>query len=199
MSDPLRGVPDPVGPPRTPLLHPSELDPAQAALHAEITDGPRAAQTLIPLTGPEDRLLGPFALMLLAPQVGSAVQALGAALRTSTELDAQSRELAVLVVAAHERSRFEWLAHQPAALACGLTRTQLQQVLDDAVPSGLDTTKRCVVRTTRALLSDGTLDDEQYLDALRELGRARLAELVWLVGYYRMLATAIAALRPEEG
>ncbi|TVT11479.1 carboxymuconolactone decarboxylase family protein [Amycolatopsis bartoniae] len=194
----LRDVPKAPGPARTALLGPEELTAEQAELHATIAHGPRAEQTSVPLIDCEGRLLGPFALMLLAPAVGAAVQQVGAVLRTRTELSPRSRELAILTVAAHRRSRFEWEAHQGAALEAGLEVAQLQQILDGVIPDDLSEEDRCVVSTANELLTQGSLGDADYESALRILGEKRLAELIWLVGYYSMLAVALATLRPES-
>jgi alkylhydroperoxidase/carboxymuconolactone decarboxylase family protein YurZ len=197
VDDDLTGRPGPAGPPRVPLLRPDELDIEQAQLYAEIADGPRRSQAaVVPLTDDEGRLLGPFALMLLTPRIGSAVQALGAALRFDPSLSPRARELAVLTVAAHRRSEFEWLAHERAALAAGLTGGQLQALLDGEVPAGLEAVEEVVVRTVRRLLLDGGLDDEGFAEARSVLGTGSVAALVWLVGYYGMLATALATFRP---
>ncbi|MDL5159661.1 carboxymuconolactone decarboxylase family protein [Actinomycetospora termitidis] len=150
----------------------------------------------MPLVDAEGRLLGPFALMLLAPGVGSAVQQVGATLRTGTELSSLGRELAILTVAAHQRSAFEWEAHEHAARQAGADSAQLQAVLDGAVPDGLPEVETCVARTARTLVTLQTLPDDDYDRAVATLGTACVAELVWLVGYYAMLALALAALRP---
>lgn len=198
MPEELTGRPAPRGPARTPLLHPAELDGERARLHAEITSGPRRAQSsVVPLTDDDGRLLGPFAVMLLTPGLGSAVQAVGAALREVTSLSPRSRELAVLAVAARRRSHFEWLAHEQAARAAGVAPAQLQALLDGRVPEGLDEVDEVVVATTWRLLDDGELDDDGYARATSALGVEALAALVWLVGYYAMLATALATFRPD--
>jgi 4-carboxymuconolactone decarboxylase len=54
-----------------------------------------------------------------------------------------------------------------------------------------------VGRLARAMTADRTLSDEDYADGVAALGRARLAELTWLVGYYGALALALAVFRPE--
>jgi 4-carboxymuconolactone decarboxylase len=57
-------------PPRLELLSVPELDQAQRAVYDAITGGPRASQRgTVPITDPEGRLLGPFAVMLLSPGV----------------------------------------------------------------------------------------------------------------------------------
>lgn len=198
MSQDLVGRPVPRGPARLPLLHPAELDGARARLHAEITQGPRQAQaSVVPLTDDAGRLMGPFAAMLLEPGIGSAVQAVGAALRGEELLGPRARELAILAVAARRRSHFEWLAHEQAARAAGVPTAQLQALLDGRVPDGLDQVDEVVVGTTWRLLDDGELDDAGYAEATAVLGVEALAALVWLVGYYAMLATALATFRPD--
>ena len=193
----LVGRPRPRGPARVPLLRPAELDEERARLHAEIAGGPRRSQAaVVPLVDDDDRLLGPFGLMLLAPRIGSAVQALGAALRFDESLPPRYRELAILAVAAHRRSEFEWLSHEHAARGAGIREDQLQALLDGAVPDGLEPAEETVVRTVRRLLDDGELDDDAYAGAVAALGTETLAALVWLVGYYSMLATALATFRP---
>ncbi|MGR7025815.1 carboxymuconolactone decarboxylase family protein [Geodermatophilus sp. URMC 62] len=197
MSEELTGRPGPAGPPRIALNRPDELDAERARLYEEIAGGPRRGQSsVVPLTDGDGRLLGPFAVMLLAPRVGSAVQAVGAALRFDRSLTERSRELAILTVAAHRRSEFEWLAHESAALATGLRAGQLQVLLDGGMPPDLDAADEVVVRTVRRLSVDGTLDDEGFGEAVSALGTEALATLVWLVGYYGMLATALATFRP---
>jgi len=196
MSD-LNGRPVSAGPPRFRAPRPDELAPEQAALHAAISGGPRRAQTAIPLVDDEGRLVGPFGPMLLSPRIGEAIQQVGAAVRTDPDLPPRMRELVILTVAASAGSRFEWTAHEPAALAAGASADQLQALLDGTDPQGLDADEACAVRTVRTLRTDGTLDDERYAEALRVLGPATVAALVWLTGYYGMLAIALATFRPE--
>jgi 4-carboxymuconolactone decarboxylase len=43
---------------------------------------------------------------------------------------------------------------------------------------------------------DRTLSDRDYSDGVEALGRPRLAELTWLVGYYSALALSLAVFRP---
>src|SRR4249919_4275558 len=100
-------------PARIPKLAPATLDDAQRALYDAIAGGRRAqGPQLFRLADAEGRLEGPFNAFLLQPRLGSALQALGASVRYDTGLDDQSREIAILVVAAYWRSDFEWYAHE---------------------------------------------------------------------------------------
>jgi 4-carboxymuconolactone decarboxylase len=104
-------------PPRLDLMAPAELSPAQRALYDAITGGPRTSQAgIVPITDPEGRLLGPFAVMLLSPEVGNAVQQLGAKIRFGTALT--GRERAILSVAGVLRcaaTSSDWRTSPPPA------------------------------------------------------------------------------------
>jgi 4-carboxymuconolactone decarboxylase len=184
-------------PPRLDLIPPAELAPAQRDLYDAITGGPRAGQAgTVPIADADGRLLGPFAVMLLSPEVGNAMQQVGAKIRFGTTLTGRERELAILAVAGAARSDFERLAHEPAARALGLAQQQIDAVLAGRIPDGLSADEAAVGRLARVMTADRTLSDQDYADGVAALGRERLAELTWLVGYYGALALALAVFRP---
>src|SRR3984957_2886738 len=101
-------------PPRLDLIAPADLDDAQRGVYDAITGGPRASQAgTVPITDSAGRLLGPFAVMLLTPEVGNAMQQVGAKIRFAAALTARERELAILTVAGVLRSDFGRLVHDP--------------------------------------------------------------------------------------
>lgn len=176
----------------------AELSGDRAELYDAIVGGPRGAQSaVIPVVDEEGRLLGPFGLMAIAPALGSAVQELGAAVRFRGAFTTANRELAILAVAAHHRCDFEWFAHADAARAAGVDDAQLEAIRAGAPPTGLDETATAIWAATRALLTGGALDQQGYREAVSVLGEEGLIELVWLCGYYSMLALALAAFDPE--
>jgi len=182
---------------RLDLTPPADLDAGQRALYDAITGGPRAAQAgTVPITDEEGRLVGPFAVMLLAPAVGNAMQQVGATIRFGTGLTGRERELAILTVAGVLDSDFERLSHEPAARALGLSQDQVDAALAGRVPAGTDDDEALVCRLAKVMTADRTLADEEYADGVAALGTERLAELTWLVGYYSALALALAVFRP---
>ena len=184
-------------PPRLDLIAPADLDDAQRALYDAIAGGPRASQAgTVPITDEAGRLLGPFAVMLLTPDVGNAVQQVGAKIRFATALTARERELAILAVAGVARSDFERLAHEPAALRAGLTQAQVNAALSGQVPGGLAGDEALVCRLAQVMTADRNLADDDYAVGVAALGKERLAELTWLVGYYSALALSLAVFRP---
>lgn len=183
---------------RLPLLDPVALTPPQAALHAKITGGPRAAdRARSPITDRGGRLLGPFSAMIVNPAIGDPMQALGAAIRYSTSLRDDHREIATLLVAAELDSPFEWLAHERLARAAGVSESTLVAIATGNEPEGLDHETATVYGSTRSLLASGDLNDAEYEGTRRVLGTTGTVELVSLVGYYRMLALLLRTFRVQ--
>jgi 4-carboxymuconolactone decarboxylase len=116
---------------RLPKLEPAALDEDQRALYDAIAGGRRAeGPQLFRLADSEGRLEGPFNAFLLQPRLGSALQALGSAVRYDTGLDDRCREIAILIVAAHWESEFEWYAHEAVARSVGLGDADLAVLRD---------------------------------------------------------------------
>ena len=184
-------------PHRLELIAPADLDDAQRTVYEAITGGPRASQAgTVPITDEAGRLVGPFAVMLLTPEVGNAMQQVGATIRFSAALTARERELGILAVAGELRSDFERLAHEPAAIKAGLTREQVDAVLSGRVPEGLSDDEALITRLAGVMTRDRTLSDDEYEAGAAALGKERLAVLTWLVGYYAALALSLAVFRP---
>src|SRR5699024_6916436 len=107
------------------------------------------------------------------------------------------RELAILTVAAHRRSAFEWHAHTEPARAAGLdeaTRAAVRAGAGDAL-SGAD---RLVWRAVSSLLAERDLDEGTVAELDDLAGVAGLVELVTLVGYYDLLAMSMRTFRVES-
>jgi 4-carboxymuconolactone decarboxylase len=202
---------------RIPKLAPSALDDEQRALYDAITGGRRAqGPQLFRLTDSEGHLEGPFNAFLLQPRLGSALQALGSSVRYDTGLDDRCREIAILVVAAHWASDFEWYAHEAIARSVGLADADLAAIRDgryagqagvrdghhaeraadrDARDTVMAEREALVARTVAALLTRGDLEDAEYREAVEHLGPAGLFELLTLVGYYATLALQLRVFR----
>jgi 4-carboxymuconolactone decarboxylase len=204
---------------RIPKLAPSALDTEQRSLYDAIAGGRRAqGPQLFRLTDEAGRLEGPFNAFLLQPRLGAALQALGASVRYDTGLDDRCREIAILTVAAHWRSDFEWYAHEAVARAAGLTTPELAAIRAAPAPDASDLDGRSadatapdatapdapatlsgleavVARTTTALLTRGDLTDPEYRTATDHLGPDGLFELLTLVGYYATLALQLRVFR----
>ncbi len=180
---------------RIPKLEPSSLDDEQRSLYNAIAGGRRAqGPQLFLLADQEGRLEGPFNAFLLQPRLGSALQALGSSVRYDTGLDDRCREIAILAVAAHWRSDFEWYAHEAVARSVGLGEAELAAVRDGR-HAALTGREAVVARTVSALVVRGDLDDAEYRQAVEQFGTSGLFELLTLVGYYATLALQLRVFR----
>jgi len=173
-------------------FEPSSLDAEQRSLYDAIAGGRRAqGPQLFRLVDGDGRLEGPFNAFLLQPRLGSALQALGSSVRYDTGLDDRCREIAILAVAAHWRSDFEWYAHEAVARSAGLDDAELAAVRDGR-HAALAGREAVVARTVAALTVRGDLDDAEYLAAVEAVGAAGLFELL---GYYATLALQLRVFR----
>lgn len=181
---------------RLPLLPPGLLSERQRAVYDALTGGPRGDRPpAFRLTDGAGRLYGPFNAMLYSPAVGMPLQELGAALRFHTTFTRREREIAILVVAAHWRSDFEWYAHQGVARRAGLTDGELEALRTGRAPLLADARERVVYEAARQLAAEHDLTDAVHTEAVATLGRTALVELVTLVGYYAALALQMRAFR----
>ncbi len=182
--------------PRLGKIQPPFRNEDQQRLYTTITAGPRGGnQGPFALVDDTGALTGPFNAMLLQPGLGGALQALGTAVRFQGALPGRSRELAILIVAAHWASAYEQHAHEAAGRLAGLAEEELAAVRAGQEPDLADPAERAAVRAARALVRAGDLDDEEYASAVAELGEAGVFELTTLVGYYAMLALQLRVFR----
>ena len=113
------------------------LDDAQRTLWDNITSGPRGNPDRPHggLAGEDGALVGPFNALFYSPEVGDAVQKLGAALRYSTSLPADLLEVAILTVGGEWRANFEFWAHARLGVAAGVPPAAIDSIGDGETPS----------------------------------------------------------------
>ena len=173
---------------RLPGLRPEDLSDEQRRLYDDIAGGDRARDASFRLTEADGSLVGPFGALLLSPVVGNALQKVGAAIRFGCSLSPKVREVAILTVAAHWRSGFEWWAHEPIARRAGLSDDQISALHSGEAPDFDDEVAAAAHAFSRALVAGEQPDDEVF-GATRDLfGLDGVMELVALVGYYNLLA-----------
>lgn len=176
-------------------IRPEEQDERQRQLHASITGGLRAkGPQHFALTTDDGALRGPFNAFLLSPGLGGALERLGSAVRYETSLSDRTRELAILAVAAHWSSPFEWESHEAVARAAGVTDAELGALRRGEVPALADEHERGAAELVRCLLA-GDVSDEEWGRWAEPLGEPVVFELCTLVGYYATLALQMRVFR----
>ncbi len=181
-------------------LHPDDLDAEQRALYETLTTGPRqqAHGDLDPalrLTDTEGRLQGPFNAFLVHPRLGMALQEISRLLRFEGLLGDRAREIVILVVAASQRSSFEWAAHEAIARSVGVTDAEIAALAREEPIAFSDSAEDAAARLARSLVSTGDVDDMLYAQAQAALGDAGLFEVTTMVGIYRLVATQLATFQ----
>jgi alkylhydroperoxidase family enzyme len=181
---------------RLPWYDPGALTEEQRRLYDLIVKGPRArGPQAFRLTDDAGRLEGPFNALLVSPDVGTAVQELGSAIRYRSSLSARAREIAILELAVLRRSDFEWYAHERVGRQAGLNEDELEALLGGEDVPSFDREERLVRRLVRALACERDVDDETLDEAQSGLGEQRMMDLVALVGYYDLLALSLRVWR----
>lgn len=173
-------------------LNPDELTGEQRQLYDSIAgDARRNAARKSKVTADNGALGGPFNALLYAPQVGDAVQRLGAALRFDSSLPGHLRELAILMVAKRWRANYEWYAHALIAAREGLDEALIAAIkagdaLEDAEEAGEDA--KIVYRFVTELTGTRRVSEAAYARTKALLGEQGLVELIALVGYYSLIS-----------
>jgi 4-carboxymuconolactone decarboxylase len=142
--------------------------------------------------GPRGSLDGPFMAWLQSPQMADRAQWLGEFLRFGTALPARLSELAILLVARHWTSQFEWRAHAQMALNAGVPPDVIEAIREQRLPA-LRADETTVVDFVSQLLVHHHVSDEVFAQAVALFERRGVVELVGIAGYYTLVAMTLNA------
>lgn len=173
---------------RLPALLPEELDDRQRGLYDIILGGPRKPGNL---TAADGSLRGPFDPMLRSPEIGAPLQALGGALRFSTALADDLREVAILLCAVAWESPFEWRVHQPLAVAAGVPESVIDAIsAGEPMPS---TAQRymLIYDAVREAFGDHAVSEKTFKALHDAFGEREVFELLTIFGYYATIALVL--------
>jgi 4-carboxymuconolactone decarboxylase len=161
-----------------------ELDPEGQAIYDRLAN----------LTGGNLRgLRGPGGIQLHSPELSRRSQPLNHYLRFESGLGGRARELAILVTAREHDSQFEWAAHEPAALAEGISPAIIDVVRHRRDASGLDESDAIVIALGREIFGAREVSPRTFARALERFGRRTLVDLVALMGNYAATAALLTA------
>ena len=181
-------------------LHPDELDADQRALYDLLTDAGRMVQASTDPNGArmlddERRMEGPFNAWLTHPTIGWAVQETSRRLRFDGVLSSRTREIVILVVAASQRSDYEWAAHAPIARSLGITDAQIATIAEREPAEFDDPAEAAAAALAQSLVDTGDADDDTYGRARVALGDTGVIEVSTTVGFYQLIAQQLRLFR----
>ena len=139
------------------------------------------------------KLHGPLRAALHNPELADRWQQLGELLRFRTSLPPRLSELAILVTARHFDCQFEWYAHEPPALAGGLTPEVLDAIRHDRRPEFANQDEALIYDYSRELQETHFVSEATYQAVLAHVGVPSIVELTALLGYYAMVAMTLNA------
>ena len=138
-----------------------------------------------------------FRVLMNSPKAAEAVGQLGEYLRLHTSLDPVVREIAIISVARHTNSDYEWAHHEPIAREVGVRPQVIESIRTGRAPMGLPAKEGVFAQAAKELVMNGDLADRTFQAVEHLLGPQAVVEFVTLVGYYAMLSVALRALRIE--
>ena len=160
-------------------LDPGQMTAAQRSVHDAIASGPRKG------------VRGPLAVWLHRPELAQHAQALGRYCRYDTSLPPRLSELAILVIARHWGSEYEWYVHKPIAIAAGVRPEIVEAIRTQAVAAFADPAEAVIHAFLIELHRDRRVSDAVYAAAVAQLGEPGVIDLVGLAGYYTLISMTI--------
>jgi 4-carboxymuconolactone decarboxylase len=138
-------------------------------------------------------LRGPGGILLHSPALSRLTRPLNHYLRHEAGLGGRVRELAILTTARELDSQFEWAAHEPAALAEGISKEIIEIIRHRSGTNGLDEADAIVIELGREIFGTRKVAPETFARALERFGRRVLVDLVALMGNYAGTAALLTA------
>ncbi len=143
------------------------------------------------LTAGRGRILGPYKVWIHSPAVADGMERIGTYLNKRSSLSTREVEIGILVIAQHWDANYVRQAHIKAGKAAGLTDAIIEAILAGRDPKLSDPHERAVHRFAAALAAGAKLGDAEFAEIERVLGRAGIAEVLTLLGYYTSVALAM--------
>ena len=138
-------------------------------------------------------LRGPGGIQLHSPELARRSRPVNHYLRHEAGLGGRVRELAILTTARELDSQFEWAAHEPAALAEGISREIIDIIRYRRDTRGLAESDAIVIDLGREIFDQRRVAPHTFSRALQQFGRRELVDLVALMGNYAATAALLTA------
>ena len=142
-------------------------------------------------SGRRGRAPAPMIAWLQNPELARRAQKLGELLRYETSLPPRLSELAILIVARHWTSHFEWRAHKQEALKAGIPSVVIATIASRKVPDLATDSERAVYRIATTLLETRAVPDALYQEGVRALSERGVVDLIGILGYYTLVAMTL--------
>lgn len=134
------------------------------------------------------RILGPYKIWIHSPVVATGMENIGTYLNKNSTLSEREVEIGILVIAQHWDADYVRQAHIKLGRQVGLSQEIIDAVLAGRDPGLTDPHERAVHRFASSLVKGAKLSDSAFAEIEKVLGRAGIAEVLVLLGYYTSVA-----------
>ena len=143
------------------------------------------------LTAGRGRILTPYKVWIHSPKVASGMEQIGTFLNKKSSLSQREVEIGILIIARHWSADYVLQAHIRGARDAGVAETAIEAICAGADPKLTDPHERAVYAFAAALVAGVKLKDAEFKEIEAVLGRAGIAEVLVLLGYYTSVALAM--------
>ncbi len=178
---------------RLPLLPPSSLSPDQKELYDDMVAGIERNFGELVARRADGALIGPFNGWLHFPRFGRPAWAFNRSLWEHSVLPAAVHQLVILVTAAKFGARYEIYGHEYFARRAGLAERKIATIVAGERPSDLTHQEGVAYDMAVALNRGAPLPETTYQAVLNTFGEQAVAEIVFLVGCFSMVAVTLNA------
>lgn len=145
---------------------------------------PEQAQVFKDLVAGRGRLLTPYKIWIHSPKLAAALETIGTFLNKKGSLSEREVELTICIIANHWKGEYVWAAHVKRCLELGFPQSVFDAVKAGQAPKLDNERERAIYDLARIAMEPGGGSDEVFERADKLLGRAGIAEVIALLGYY---------------
>ncbi|MBF4516928.1 carboxymuconolactone decarboxylase family protein [Flavobacterium sp. ANB] len=172
-------------------FHPEKMNQEVRYVHDEVVNLITRSQGPVKMLNEEGALIGPFPPMLHFPQFGIPALSFVRSLDSHATLPKKVREVAILTVGAAFGARFELYAHEIMAHHFGFSQAEIASLTSGFRPYELNAEEAVAYEIAQVLANKRIISDSAYAHAEKLLGSEGIAELIFLIGAYVLLATVL--------
>jgi 4-carboxymuconolactone decarboxylase len=99
--------------------------------------------------------------------------------------------MAILIVARHWTSQYEWYAHKRLALQAGLAPEIVDAVAGRKRPPHMDAAEQALYDFEHELLDKHEVSDATFKAAVAQFGERGVVDLIGVMGYYHLVSMAL--------
>jgi 4-carboxymuconolactone decarboxylase len=143
------------------------------------------------ITAGRGRILTPYKVWIHSPKVAGGMEQIGTFLNKKSSLSQREVEIGILLIARHWQADYVLQAHIRGARDAGVAETAIEAICTGNDPKLTDPHERAVYAFAAALVAGVKPSDSEFNEIDAVLGRAGIAEVLVLLGYYTSVALAM--------